>query len=146
MLKGLSPLISPDLMTTMMRMGHGDDLVLADANFPGESHARRMVRADGIGIPELLDAILPWFPLDTFVACPAFVMQPVDVAASEPPVWSEYRRLLSQHERRPIGLACVERFAFYEQARASYAVVATGELSIYGNLVLRKGVVFPGLK
>lgn len=141
MLKGLSPLISPELMVAMMRMGHGDDLVLADANFPSDGLARSIVRADGHSIPALLDAILPWFPLDSYVPSPAFVMQPVAGDSPTPSIWETYQQLLSSYEKRPISLQGVERFAFYEQARKSYCVVATGETSSYGNLILRKGVV-----
>ena len=141
MLKGIPPVISPELMSVLMRMGHGDELVLADGNFPAESCAQRIVRADGHGVAQLLDAILKFFPLDTFVDHPASVMQPVDDAANEPPIWSEYRKILSHHEGVEVELRPIERFRFYDFAKSAYAIVATGETSIYANLILKKGVV-----
>lgn len=141
MLKIIPPIISPELMSTLMRMGHGDELVLADGNFPAESCAHRIVRADGHGVAELLDAILTFFPLDTFVDHPASVMQPVDETIPEPPIWSEYRRILANHEGSEVELRPIERFRFYDFAKAAYAIVATGETEIYANLILKKGVV-----
>ena len=141
MLKHIPPCISPELMSVLMRMGHGDEIVLADGNFPAESHAQRIVRADGHGVPELLDAILKFFPMDTFVDHSASVMEPVDPATPEPPIWSEYRTLLQRHEGRDMELKPVERFRFYDFARAAFAIVATGETAIYANLILKKGVV-----
>lgn len=141
MLKIIPSVISPDLMSILMRMGHGDELVLADGNFPAESCAQRIVRADGHGVVELLDAILTFFPLDTFVDHPASVMQPVNEAASEPLIWTEYRRLLARHEGHPVELRPIERFRFYDFAKSAYAIVATGETAAYANLILKKGVV-----
>lgn len=140
-------------MFVLMKMGHGDEIVLADGNFPADSNAQRIVRADGNGIKELLDAILLFLPLDTFVPDPAFVMEPVDQSTPEPRIWADYRRIMNHHEnrgeddegssdvRRTVGLEPVERFAFYEQARSAYAIVATSESSLYANLILKKGVV-----
>ncbi len=122
-------------------MGHGDELVLADGNFPAESCAQRIVRADGHGVVELLDAIMMFFPLDSFVDHPASVMQPVDEISPEPRIWSEYRRILAHHEEREVELRPIERFRFYDFARSAFAIVATGETSIYANLILKKGVV-----
>lgn len=141
MLRHIPPCLSPELMSLLMRMGHGDELVLADGNFPAESHAQRLVRADGHSVPELLDAILKFFPLDTFVDHPASVMQPVDETTPEPPIWTEYRALLKKHEGREVELRPVERFRFYDFARAAYGIVATGETAVYANLILKKGVV-----
>lgn len=141
MLKGIPPVISPELMSILMRMGHGDELVLADGNFPAESCAQRIVRADGHGVVELLDAILKFFPLDTFVDHPASVMQPVDLDAKDPPIWAEYRRVLRLHEGNEVELRPIERFRFYDFAKSAYAIVATGETSVYANLILKKGVV-----
>lgn len=141
MLKNIPPIISPELMSILMRMGHGDEIVLADGNFPAESCAQRFCRADGHGVVPLLDAILKFFPLDTFVDHPASVMQPVDDNAGDPPIWNEYRRVIAQHEGKPIELRPIERFRFYDFAKASYAIVATGETAIYANLILKKGVV-----
>lgn len=141
MLKHIPPCISPELMSLLMRMGHGDEIVLADGNFPAESHAQRLVRADGHGVPEILDAILKFLPLDTFVDHPASVMQPVDDDVHEPPIWSEYRTIIKMHEGREIELRPVERFRFYDFAKAAYAIVATGETAVYANVILKKGVV-----
>ena len=141
MLKNIPPVISPELMSILMRMGHGDEIVLADGNFPAESCAQRVVRADGHGVVELLDAIMQFFPLDTFVDHPASVMQPVDEAASEPPIWTEYRRVLALHEGQEVELRPIERFRFYDFAKAAYAIVASGETAVYANLILKKGVV-----
>lgn len=143
MLKGIPPLISPELMNVLMSMGHGDELVLADGNFPADSHAQRLVRADGLSVPAVLDAVLKLLPMDTFVDDAAVVMQPVDTSAAEPPIWEEFRRLLATGEGRRIKLTPIERFAFYERALEAYAIVATSETALYANLILKKGVVAP---
>ena len=141
MLKNIPSVISPELMSILMRMGHGDEIVLADGNFPAESCAHRLVRADGHGVVELLDAIMRFLPLDLFVDHPASVMQPVNEGAIDPPIWSEYRRVLAHHEGREIELRPIERFRFYDFAKSAYAIVATGETAVYANLILKKGVV-----
>ncbi len=141
MLKLIPPAISPELMSVLMRMGHGDDLVLADGNFPAETNARELIRADGHGMANMLDAILHVFPVDTFVEAPVLVMQPVDPGDPEPPIWSDFRRLLTKHEGRPVPLQTVERFKFYDLARQAFAIVSTGETAIYANVILKKGVV-----
>ena len=141
MLKGISPLLSPELLLILAEMGHGDDIVIADGNFPAETMGQRVVRADGHGVVVLLNAILPLFPLDDFVPDPAKVMQPVDAATPTPPIWSEFQSAIDRHETRPIPLTRLERFEFYDQARKAYAVIATGETAIYANLILKKGVV-----
>ena len=141
MLKVIPSVISPELMSILMRMGHGDELVLDYGNFPAESCAQRIVRSDGHGVVELLDAIMMFFPLDTFVDHPASVMQPVDEAASDPPIWAEYRRVLAHHEGQEVELRPIERFRFYDFAKSAYAIVATGETAVYANLILKKGVV-----
>lgn len=141
MLKRIPPCLSPELFSILMRMGHGDEIVLADGNFPADSHAQRIVRADGHGVAELLDGILRFFPLDTFVDHPASVMEPVDEAAPPPPIWDEFRTVIRKHEERDIELRPVERYRFYDFARSAYAIVATGETAVYANLILKKGVV-----
>ena len=144
MLKGIPPLISPEFMAILMRMGHGDEIVLADGNFPADSHSQRIVRCDGHGVPAVLNAILPFFPLDQFVDDAAFVMQPVDDDSVSPVIWNEFQMLVDQYE--PAGrfsLLPLERFAFYDRARCAYAIVATGESAVYANLILKKGVVLP---
>ena len=139
MLKNIPPILSPELLKTLGEMGHGDEIVLGDANFPSASLARRLVRADGHGIPELLDAILLFFPLDGFVECPVALMDTGDPAI-RPPIWQEYSKCILRREGdRHVEL--VERFAFYDRAKAAYAVVATGETELYANVILKKGVV-----
>jgi L-fucose mutarotase len=141
MLKGVSPILSPELMFAMMKMGHGDEIVLADGNFPADANAQRIARADGHGVVALLEAVLKFLPLDTFVEAPVAVMQPVGDDAAEPPIWAEFRRLTAAAAGRSIELDCVERFDFYERARNAYAIVASGETAIYANVILKKGVV-----
>ena len=141
MLKGVPRLLSPELMHVLMKMGHGDELVLADGNFPADSNAQRLVRADGHGVVEILEAVLKFLPLDTFVEFPATVMQPVDPKTPEPPIWTDFRRAIAMGEGRSIPLQPIERFAFYERTRQAYAIVATSDTALYANLILKKGVV-----
>ncbi len=141
MLKGIPAIISPDLMYVLMKMGHGDEIVLADGNFPADSHAQRIVRADGLSVPDVLEAILDFFPLDTFVNAPAAVMKPVNDDTPEPGIWTQFRVLMDAAEGQEVSMELVERFAFYERTRQAYAVVATSETALYANLILKKGVV-----
>ena len=143
MLKSIPPIISPELMFALMKMGHGDEIVLADGNFPADSSAQRIIRADGHGVVKLLDAILQFLPLDTFVPSPAFVMAPVDASAELPAIWNDFDVTIRKHVQESVELAQVERFAFYEQARNAYAIVATSESALYANLILKKGVCHP---
>jgi L-fucose mutarotase len=141
MLKGISPLISPDLIKILMEMGHGDELIIADGNFPAGSVARRLVRADGLNAPPLLEAILQIFPLDTYVEKPVGLMAVVPGDPYKPLIWEEYRAILKKNNPAFTDFEAIERFAFYERARQAYAVVATSEMAQYANLVLKKGVV-----
>ena len=143
MLKGIDPLLSPELLRVLAAMGHGDEICLADANFPAETIAgsRPLVRLPGIDGPRALEAVLSVLPLDSFVAAPAAVMQVVDDPAAVPGPVSDYQRVLNRIEGRSVGIEPVERFAFYERARGAFAVVATGEPRAYGNILLRKGVI-----
>lgn len=143
MLKHIHPAISPDLMAILMQMGHGDELVLADANFPADSNAQRIVRADGIDLETLLPAILKFLPIDTFVSEQALVMEPVDSQSPEPIIWARFREALQAAEGREVTLTKIERFKFYERTREAYAIVATGSRAFYSNLILKKGVVPP---
>lgn len=143
MLKQIPPVISPQLMLVLMEMGHGDELVLADGNFPAASNARRLVRADGHPAVDLLAALLKFLPVDTFVPDVAVVMQPVDPAQAPPPIWSQFSRLLKQAEGREIPLTRIDRQQFYQRSRDAYAIIATGETALYANLILKKGVVPP---
>jgi L-fucose mutarotase len=140
MLKGISPLLSPELLAILARMGHGDEIVLADAHFPGETMGRRVLRADGLKIADLLDAILPLFELDAYVDDPVAMMAPVPGDALDPAVEEAYRAAIDRHAPTTPPIARIERFAFYERAQAAFAVVMTGETAKYGNIVLKKGV------
>ncbi|HDS85163.1 MAG TPA: L-fucose mutarotase [Phycisphaerales bacterium] len=141
MLKHISNLISPELLKILMEMGHGDEIVLADGNFPAASIARRLVRADGHPIPSLLEAVLKLFPLDSYVPHPAALMQVVAGDPVKTPIWDEYRKILTASGEPFTDFEHVERFAFYERAKQAYAVVATGETALYANIILKKGVV-----
>jgi L-fucose mutarotase len=140
MLKGIHPAISPDLLAVLARMGHGDEIVLADAHFPGETFNGRVLRADGLRIPVLLDAILPLFVLDQYVPEALFMMQAVPGDSLDPAVEAAYRVSIEKHVQPKPAIKRVERFAFYEQAKKAFAVVMTGETAKYGNIVLKKGV------
>jgi L-fucose mutarotase len=144
MLKGIPSIISPELLKVLMEMGHGDEIVLADANFPAVSNARLLVRADGHSIPALLQAILQLFPLDTYVQYPAAIMQVVSGDTYEPVIWDEYRQILKMSGEKFHDFEYIERFAFYERARKAYAIVATGEGALYANIILKKGVIKEG--
>ncbi|MGK0187700.1 MAG: L-fucose mutarotase [Verrucomicrobiales bacterium] len=141
MLRGISPLISPDLLDVLYRMGHGDEITLADAHFPSESMGKRVVRADGLHIPDLLDAILPLLVLDTFVESPLFMMAPVPDDTSDPNVVNSYRQAIARHCDPEPAITALERFSFYDRVKnQSFAVVATGETAKYGNIILKKGI------
>jgi L-fucose mutarotase len=141
MLYGISSIISPELLKVLMEMGHGDELVLGDGNFPAASMAQRLVRADGHGVPELLDAILALYPLDTFVSEPVALMEVVPGDNTVPEIWDRYREIVAARAGKDIGIEHVERFAFYERAKQAYAIVATGEAALYANIILKKGVI-----
>ena len=140
MLKGIPSILSPELLKVLMEMGHGDEIVIADGNFPAASLAQRLIRSDGNGVPELLDAILRFFPLDTFVDNPVALMAVVPGDTYKPTIWADYHRIVAEHEEST-DFSFVERFAFYERAREAYAIVATSETALYANVILKKGVV-----
>jgi len=139
MLKNIPAVISPELLYHMMRMGHSDELILADGDFPVETFSQRTVTAYGHEIPALLDAILQFFPLDPFVDIPVAIMAPVEEDAKEPPNWDTYMSTIKKYNDDFKDFEYVERFDFYERAKKSYLVVATTEPD--GNLILKKGVV-----
>ncbi|MEI2284635.1 RbsD/FucU family protein [Paenibacillus polysaccharolyticus] len=143
MLKNIPAILPPELLKLMSEMGHGDELVLTDANFPAASHAERLVRCDGIGTVQLLEAILHLFPLDTYVERPAAVMQVVKGDPVIPIIWEDYRRLIEEYEDMSEALEYEDRFDFYDRAAKAYVIVATGERAQYANLILKKGVIFP---
>jgi len=140
-LKGIPPMLSAELMRVLIDMGHGDEIVLADGNFPAASLAQRLVVLPGHGVPPVLEAIMRFFPLDTYADDHAVVMSVVPGDDTVPVIWDEYRRLLSAAEEREIALTEIERMEFYERARRAFAVVATSESALYANLILKKGVV-----
>lgn len=140
MLKGISPLISPELLSIMARMGHGDEIVLADAHFPGESCNSRVLRADGIRIPQLLEAILPLFELDSYVPHPLVMMKAVEGDLLDPNVEKAYLQSIRITNPNVSQIERIERFAFYERTNSAFAVVITGETAKYGNIILKKGV------
>ena len=140
MLKGISPILSPELLKILMEMGHGDEIVIGDGNFPAASCAQRLVRLDGHGVCEILDAVLALFPLDTYVDAPAAVMAVAPGDSYQPDIWPEYERIIQAREGN-FAIEKIERFAFYERAKKAYAIVATGESALYANLILKKGVV-----
>ncbi len=146
MLKGIPKILSPELLKVLCEMGHSDRLVIADGNFPSESMGKDaiVIRCDGHGVPEILDAILQVFPLDTYVEKPVNLMQlmPNDVGKVETPIWDTYREIVTKHDARGSeAIGNIERFAFYEEAKTAYAIIATGESAIYANVMLQKGVV-----
>jgi L-fucose mutarotase len=140
MLIGISPVVGPELLSTLYRMGHGDEIVLADAHFPGETVGKRVLRLDGLRIPDLLDGILPLFALDTYVASPLMMRAAVPGDTLDPQVEIAYRAMVDRHWPDTAPIERIERFAFYERTRDAYAVVMTGETAKYGNIILKKGV------
>ncbi len=140
MLKGISPLLSPELLAVLCRMGHGDEIVLADAHFPAESFNGNVLRADGLKIPDLLSAILPLFELDHYCDHPLMMMSAVDRDLLDPNVEKKYLDSIRQTNPDVKPILRIERFAFYERTKSAFAVVLTGELAKYGNVILKKGV------
>lgn len=144
MLKGIPEILSPELLKVLCEMGHSDRIVIADGNFPVESMGRncKVVRCDGHGVPELLDAILTVIPLDTYVEHPVNLMEvmPGDNVAT--PIWDTYKEIIAKHdERGALAVGNIERFAFYDEAKTAYCIIATGEKAVYANVMLQKGVV-----
>jgi L-fucose mutarotase len=140
MLKGISPLLSPNLLSTLFRMGHGDEIILADAHFPGETFNPKVLRADGLRIPNLLQAILPLLELDSYAGNPLTMMDCVEGDSLDPKVEASYLKKVQATHPKIASIEKIERFAFYERAKKAFAVVMTGETVKYGNLILKKGV------
>lgn len=144
MLKGIPKILSPQLLKVLAEMGHSDRLVISDGNFPAASMGKNaiVIRCDGHGVPELLDAILQLFPLDTYVKKPVTLMEVMPGDTVETSIWDVYKEIIGKYDDR--GADCVgniERFAFYEEAKTAYAIIATGESALYANVMLQKGVV-----
>ena len=139
MLKGIHPCISPELLKTLAEMGHGDEIILADAHFPGHSFNERVLRADGLDVTTLLEGILPLFELDSY-ADPLVMMAAVEGDRLDPQVEEQYLKVIHRHVPAAKPPARIDRFAFYDRAQSAYAVVMTGETRKYGNILLKKGV------
>ena len=142
MLKGIPPILSPALLKVLCEMGHGDTIVIADGNFPAESMGKnaKVIRMDGHGTCDILEAILQVFPLDTYVESPVALMQVTPGDNYKPEIWPEYRRIVNKREGDH-KISEVERFEFYDRAKKAYAIIATGESALYANIILKKGVV-----
>jgi L-fucose mutarotase len=140
MLKNIPSILSPDLLKILMEMGHSDEIVISDGNFPAASMAKRLVRLDGHGVPEILEAVLELMPLDTYVEAPVALMEAVKGDSYVPEIWETYKGIIIDKEGDK-KIENVERFAFYERAKEAYAVIATGETALYANIILKKGVV-----
>jgi len=144
MLKGIPSILSPELLKVLCEMGHSDRIVIADGNFPVESVGKnaKVIRCDGHGVPELLDAILQLFPLDKYVEKPVLLMEVMKGDNAKTPIWDTYKEIIAKHDERGAGaVGTIERFEFYKQASAAYAIIATSEKAIYANVMLQKGVI-----
>ena len=141
MLKGIPNILSPELLKILMEMGHGDEIVIVDGNYPAAAHARRLVRLDGHGVPEILEAVIKFFPLDTFVQKPVALMAKVPGSDVPTPIWDVFKEIIGKEDAKAAEVGFEERFAFYERAKKAYAIVATGESALYANIILRKGVI-----
>ncbi|MBR1529889.1 MAG: fucose isomerase [Oscillospiraceae bacterium] len=144
MLKNIPPILSPELLKILCEMGHSDRLVIADGNFPAESMGKNsiVIRCDGHGVPELLDAILTVFPLDTYVEKPVSLMEVVPGDDVKTPIWETYKAIIAKHDSRGAQtIQCLERFAFYEETKKVYCIIATSEAAQYANIMLQKGVI-----
>ncbi len=139
MLKGIPNIISPELLKILDEMGHGDEIVIGDGNFPAASNAKRLVRLDGHNVPEILEAILKLMPLDTYVESPVMLMQTTK-GDPTPVIWAKYDEIIKA-SGNDSKMSEIERFAFYDRAKEAYAVIATSESALYANIILKKGVV-----
>ncbi len=142
MLKGISKIVSPELVKTLCEMGHGDEIVIADGNFPAETFGKRVIRADGIGGAEMLKAVLSLIPLDTYSDPNMILMRLMDCDKGKinPVIWNEYEKI-AKAEDENVRIGNIDRFEFYDRAKTAYAVIATGEEAVYANIILKKGVV-----
>ena len=144
MLKGISPMLSPELLKILCEMGHSDTIVIADGNFPAETMGKNgiVLRMDGHGVPEILEAILQVFPLDQYIEKPVSLMERVPGDNADVSIWKTYEKMIEKEEPRGISvIRRLERFAFYEEAKKAYCVIATSETSQYANVILQKGCV-----
>lgn len=143
MLKGISPILSPELLKVLCEMGHTDELTIGDGNFPGHTYGKKVIRMDGHGVPEILDAILQVFPLDTYVDKPVTLMSVVKGDTAKTPIWDTYKEIVAKYDDR--GADCfeeIDKWEFYDKTKEkSTVVIMTGETAIYANIILKKGVV-----
>ena len=142
MLKGIPKIISPELLKILCEMGHGDEIVIADANFPSANFGKRVIRADGISGTEMLDAVLELFPLDTYSDPNMILMRLMDcdIGRIDPVIWQKYKKIAERNDGN-VKIGNIDRFEFYERAKSAYAVIATGESAVYANIILKKGVI-----
>jgi L-fucose mutarotase len=140
MLKGIPNIISPDLMKILMEMGHGDEIVIADGNFPAESLGKRVIRSDGHDGVEILKAILKFFPLDKYVDSPVILMEPKD-KDMKIPIWNDYRDIINKYSENKTNIKQISRNEFYKRSEKAYAIIASSELQLYANIILKKGVI-----
>lgn len=143
MLKNVPAVLNPNLLKILMEMGHGDEIVIGDGNFPAESLAQRLVRADGHNVPDILRAVLKFFPLDAYVDKAVSLMQVAEGDSTKPVIWDKYRDIIKDSGEKFEDFEFVERFKFYERTKNAFAVIATGEKALYANIILKKGVVTP---
>ncbi len=141
MLKNIPNILSPELLKILMEMGHGDELVIADGNFPAATMAKRLVRLDGHGVPEVLEAVLKLFPLDTYDDKPVGLMEVVPGDNVKPTIWNDYEKIIKESDEPFDSFGLIERYNFYDRAKEAFAVVATSESALYANIILKKGVV-----
>lgn len=144
MLKGIPPILSPELLKVLCEMGHSDRIVISDGNFPAETMGKDavVIRCDGHGVPEILDAVLQLFPLDTYVDHPVNLMQVMPGDKVETPIWDTYKEIVAKYDARGASaVGEIERFKFYDESKSAYAIIATGETALYANIMLQKGVV-----
>lgn len=142
MLKGIPKILSPELLKILCEMGHGDEIVIADANFPSENYGKKVIRADGISGTEMLNAVLSVFPLDTYSDPNMILMKLMDcdVGKINPTIWEEYKSIANNNDKN-VKVGNIDRFDFYDRAKEAYAVIATGEEAVYANIIIKKGVI-----
>ena len=142
MLKGIPPILGPDLLYILRAMGHGDEIVIVDANYPADSAGPQLVRLDGLTVSDVLDAVLSLMPLDDFVDEQAFGMEMMGEPGKRIDTHKDFEKIIQKHEPK-MKLSLIERFAFYERVHGAYAIVQTGERRLYGNVLLKKGIIRP---
>lgn len=141
MLKGVPKMLSPELLKILSEMGHGDEIVIADGNYPGASNARNLLRCDGLDVPEVLENILKLIPLDQAADYPISLMEVSEDEDYEPVIWKDFENILEKSGEKNISIEYLDRFDFYEKGKKAYAIVTTSESALYANIILKKGVI-----